>query len=98
MVMLGKMSVGVRRGRRDAEDQDQQRHDDEGVRAPKRELDYADHGRLPRVKKTSIDLITGNLRPPGEWLLAPSVSRHDARWRPARRDRRRHAEWLHWKK
>jgi hypothetical protein len=58
MSMFGKISVSSQ-GRSDAEDQDQHRHDDEGVRTPKRELDDADHNCLSRsAAKQLLDINT----------------------------------------
>ena len=46
--MFGKMSVGVRRADATPKIRISTRHDDEGVRTPKRELDDADHNCLTR--------------------------------------------------
>jgi hypothetical protein len=44
--MFGKMSVGVRRADATPKNHDEQRHDDEGVRAPQREFDDTEHSYL----------------------------------------------------
>src|ERR1700730_12123545 len=62
--------------RRDTEDHDQHRHDDEGIRTPKREFDNSDHDCLPLGEPSNPRLVRGTKRqtPPKTWLLAAPVT------------------------